>query len=143
MPPFPRILGALGLDQAALLAETVTIPVAGLLRLLGEALRQVEVDESWYAERYPDVHAAILAGDTPSAAAHFRLAGYREGRLPRKPAFDAAYYFDRYKDLAGAFDRTDASGLLYHYETQGYFEGRAGIPEHSSAAELWRRGLDG
>jgi hypothetical protein len=99
------------------------------------------VHEAWYCERYPDVHAAILAGNVKSAAVHFRTAGYREGRHPAKLAFDPEFYFDQYKDIAASFERSDSAGLQRHFETKGYFEGRAGVAEHFNEAERWRTGL--
>ncbi len=133
-PPFRQLLSVLGVDEKSLQAETVSVPVPALLRLLGEIL-VAEVDEAWYLDRYPDVHAAILAGRTPSAAVHFRAAGYREGRLPGPLPFDPAFYFDQYKDIAAAFDRADAKGLQHHYETRGYFEGRVGVRHHLQDAD--------
>ncbi len=129
-PPFHQVLASLGFSEQELQAETINVSVPILLRVLAEAFATAEVDEGWYLDRYPDVHAAILAGRTPSAAAHFRAAGYREGRLPGPLPFDPEFYFDTYKDLATTFDRTDAEGLRHHYETQGYLEGRAGVRSH-------------
>lgn len=143
LPPIQQVLAVLGLSDADLQSEKVTIPTEALVRLLGEVLRHVEVDEAWYLERYPDVHGAILSGDVKSAQTHFRLAGYREGRLPRELPFDAIFYFEKYKDLADAFERTDVAGLRHHYETRGFYEGRAGKPEHFLDAERWRLNLEG
>ncbi len=140
-PPFRQVLAAVGLNEHALASETVTVPTAALMRLLGAAMAGAEVDEIWYLDRYPDVHAAILAGATPSATVHFRAAGYREGRLPGPLPFDAGFYFDTYKDLAGAFSRTDTEALRHHYETRGYLEGRAGVRYQLGAAERWAAGL--
>ncbi len=107
------------------------------MALLREYLKTSFVEESWYIETYPDVYAAILAGRTSSAAAHFRAAGYREGRLPGRLPFDAGFYYTHYKDLATTFHASDTEGLQRHYETRGYFEGRAGISEHRGEAEHW------
>ncbi len=143
LPPFKHILTLLGLNDVDLRTEKVSVYAKALLLLLAEVLRYVEVDESWYLERYPDVRAAVLSGDTTSARFHFAAAGYREGRLPRELPFDAAYYFDQYKDLANTFGRSDVAALRHHYETNGFFEGRAGVPEHFLDAERWRVYLEG
>ncbi len=140
-PPFRQVLASLGLTAQSLQAETVTVPVSQLLRLVAEAFAAADVDEAWYIDRYPDVHAAILAGRTPSATAHFRAAGYREGRLPHPLPFDPDFYFATYTDLAAAFERTDYKGLQHHYETRGYLEGRAGVEQHFQAAGRWAGGL--
>lgn len=137
LPPFRRVLETLGLAEQALQAETVTVSASALMRVLDETWAYIEVDEAWYLDRYPDVHAAILAGRTPSASAHFRAAGYREGRHPGPPPFDPDFYFDTYKDLATTFDRRDLKGLRHHYETRGYYEGRAGVAHHFQAAGRW------
>ena len=136
-PPFRQVVASLGLTEHALQAESVTFPVRALVRLLTEAFAGAEVDEAWYLDRYPDVHAALLAGRTTSAAAHFRAAGFFEGRLPGPLPFDPDFYVDTYQDIASAFDRTDVKGLRHHYETCGYLEGRAGVRQHFEAAGRW------
>ncbi len=40
-------------------------------------------DETGYLMRYPDVAAAVVAGDFASGQQHYKLHGYREGRLAR------------------------------------------------------------
>ena len=139
-PPFRQVLASLGLTEQSLQGETVTLPTQALLHLVAEAFARTEVQEAWYLDRYPDVHAALLAGRTQSATAHFRRAGYREGRLPAPLPFDAGFYFDTYKDLAAAFDRTDVQALRHHYETRGYLEGRAGVRQHFAVAGGWADG---
>jgi hypothetical protein len=141
LPPFQQVLALLGITDLDLQSPKVTVSSHGLMCLLQEALADVEVDEAWYNERYPDVYAAILAGNVKSAAVHFRTAGYREGRHPARLAFDPDFYYDQYKDIGSNFDRADAAGLQRHFETRGYFEGRAGVAEHFNEAERWRAGL--
>jgi hypothetical protein len=137
-PPPQLVLRALGLTAQDLESSSVTISVFALKRLLSEVLTHVSVDERWYADRYPDVHAATLAGDIASPAAHFKASGYLEGRLPTALAFDPLYYFATYPDLATVFDASDTAGLRRHFETKGYFEGRAGIAAHFADAQRWR-----
>ena len=142
IPPFQQVLAVLRLSDLDTGGKTVNVSTAGLLFLLREALRRVPVDEDWYIARYPDVHAAILAGDTPSAAAHFRTAGYFEGRLPRQLSLDPDHYVSHYTDLAEAFAPADRRGLEVHFETSGYREGRAGIPGHLGIVERWQSALE-
>jgi hypothetical protein len=137
-PPVGQIFAVLGISQAELNGPTVRVSVAGLRYLISEIAKQLTVDEQWYLERYPDVQAAVLAGDVPSARVHFQEAGFLEGRLPRPLSFDPDFYYEKYSDLTGAFQKDDAEGLRRHFETRGYFEGRAGVAMHFVEAERWR-----
>lgn len=137
-PPPQLVLKALGLTAQDLESENVKISVFALKRLLSEVLAYVPVNDRWYADKYPDVHAATLAGDIESPAAHFKVSGYLEGRLPGALAFDPQYYFTTYPDLATVFDASDSVGLRRHFETKGYYEGRAGIAAHFADAQRWR-----
>jgi hypothetical protein len=137
-PPFQQVLQILGISRLDLNAKQVKVSTSGLIYLLTGVLNQVHVDEEWYTTKYPDVHAAVLSGDTPSAATHFRETGYLEGRLPFRLPFDPQFYFEQYKDLATVFHRDDEEALENHYQTKGYHEGRAGIREHFRQAEEWR-----
>jgi hypothetical protein len=44
----------------------------------------MEVDETWYLARYPDVRQALASGPAKSAQEHFWRFGYREGRFPTR-----------------------------------------------------------
>jgi hypothetical protein len=137
-PPLSTILEILKINHTDLSAKSVSVSAEGLKYLIVELLKQVEVDEAWYLEEYPDVRAATLSGDIPSAAAHFSVAGYFEGRRPYELQFDPCYYFKTYGDLDNVFDASDFDGLRNHYETKGYYEGRAGVAGHFAGAERWR-----
>ncbi|MEJ0046134.1 MAG: hypothetical protein WDN04_08415 [Rhodospirillales bacterium] len=138
VPSFQQILEVLAVTQQDLSAKSVPVPVDGLKYLISEMLRHVYVDEVWYVKRYPDVAAAILSGDMASAAAHFRISGYFEGRLPAELPFDPKYYIQQYSDLSSVFTASDDDALRHHYETKGYYEGRAGVPTQFTDAERWR-----
>jgi hypothetical protein len=137
LPPYRHLLGVLGVDHLDLKSKSVSVSVEGLVFLLCSVLSNVRVDEAWYLERYVDVKAAILAGDTQSASYHFRTSGYLEGRLPYQLPFDSDYYFKQYADLAATYDSTDSKGLRAHFESKGYYEGRVGVPEQFGDAERW------
>jgi len=137
-PPATRIFAVLGISQAELDSGVVQVSVAGLRCLIGEIVKQLEVDEQWYLKRYPDVQAAVLAGDVLNASQHFQEAGFIEGRLPRQLSFDPGFYYEKYSDLQNAFQKEDVEGLRRHFETKGYSEGRAGILAHFTEAERWR-----
>ena len=137
-PPVRAILDVLGITHTDLKSSSVSVSTRGLLYLLAEVLKHTTVDEGWYLQTYPDVRAAIYSGDTQSAATHFRVAGYLEGRLPSALPFDPSYYYSKYSDLARVFDSADVSELRNHYLTRGYFEGRAGVADHFDEAQRWR-----
>jgi hypothetical protein len=46
--------------------------------------RPILVDEGWYIDQYADVKAALDAGTFISGTQHFKLAGFKEGRLPHE-----------------------------------------------------------
>jgi hypothetical protein len=43
---------------------------------------EIHVDQPWYLSQYPDVDEAVAKGLFASAAEHYYLVGFREGRLP-------------------------------------------------------------
>lgn len=137
-PPVSQIFAALEVSETALNGASAQVSVTGLRFLIAEIVKQMTVDDRWYLERYPDVHAAVLAGDVASAREHFETTGFLEGRLPRPLSFDPVFYYEKYADLAGAFEKDDTEGLRRHFETTGYFEGRAGTSGHFADAERWR-----
>lgn len=82
-------------------------------------------DADWYLRRYPDVAAAVQAGQT-DARTHFETFGMHEGRSPG-PLFDTAFYLSRNPDVAAAV----AAGLTTPYEHFVHFgaaEGRSPLP---------------
>ena len=95
-------------------------------------------DQDWYAEKYPDVEGARLAGDVQSLLAHFKTAGYFEGRLPAELPFDPQFYRRHYRDIAETFPASDPEGMRAHFLTSGYFEGRAGTAEMLAEVERWQ-----
>lgn len=139
-PPASLVLKALGIDKSALAQSSVTVSTEALKMLIGAFGRSGGFDADWYAEAYPDVQGAVLAGDLPSLEAHFERAGYLEGRSPCSLPCNPDYYFDRYPDLAALFDKDRPEELVAHYRTSGYFEGRAGLPENFADAERWLHG---
>jgi hypothetical protein len=142
LPPIHQILTVLGIQHLDPKSSKTAVSTRGLLLLFREVLKLIDVDEAWYLQQYPDVRAAILSGDIPSAEAHFRAAGYFEGRFPSSFPFDASYYFRAYADLATTFVESDKTGLKNHFQNKGYREGRAGVLEHFVDAERWRTAAD-
>lgn len=92
--------------------------------VLRNMLRAIDLDEAWYRETYPDVDAAIKAGDLPNAREHFIASGYFEGRLPGDFEVDEAWYFTTYPDIAEAHARGEVASAKQHFVEFGYAEGR-------------------
>jgi hypothetical protein len=90
-PPRPQLRGELPLfrDIVSMLGSdprdrsgTTTVHARLLLDILKSFLQVVAVDEARYCQAYPDVAAAIAAGNIASARTHFIECGYFEGRSP-------------------------------------------------------------
>jgi hypothetical protein len=138
-PPCALLLDGLGISSSDLEGNgTANVSRAFLRALISELAARMGFDEDWYAEMYPDVEGARLAGDIKSLHEHFKLSGYFEGRLPAELPFDPQWYRRYYKDIADAFPASDAQGMRMHFLKSGYFEGRAGTAEMLADAERFR-----
>ena len=113
---------------------TLTVNRAHLKQLISDLLNCVELDEGWYINAYPDVAAALAAGDILSARAHFINFGYFEGRLPSITFFDAAAYAEANPDVEARLGRNDEQ-LLSHFLKHGYSEGRPLRPQKARLSE--------
>jgi hypothetical protein len=136
--PVGRMLRLLGIDAADLDNATVSVKASGLRELLTEIARQQPFDPEFYADCYPDVEAARMAGMVSDLREHFVNSGFLEGRLPCEPPFDPVWYANYYPDLATAIPASDAKALRNHFITTGLVEGRAG-----TAASLAASGRSG
>jgi hypothetical protein len=139
IPPCRLVLERLGISEADLKQEKVTVSARFLLSLIRQFARAATFDPEWYAAKYPDVEGAVLVGDIPSLQEHFVTSGYVEGRLPHELPFDPGWYHDHYKDIAQAYARDDVAGMRSHYLTGGYYEGRVGTKEALPLIEEWVR----
>jgi hypothetical protein len=95
-----------------------------VLHVLTRLIQSVEVDESWYRKRYPDVAEAIDGGIFLSAKAHFVDSGYREGRLPAEIVIDEDWYIAQYPDVADGLLDGLFNSAAEHFDLYGYQEGR-------------------
>ncbi len=142
-PPCRLLLQHLGISATDLEgAGTVPVSRKFLRVLINELARQQRVDEAWYAETYPDVEGARLAGDIRSLREHFATSGYIEGRLPADIPFDAEWYRSHYRDIAETLPAADHATLRSHFLDSGYFEGRAGTAEMLKEVEHWHELTD-
>lgn len=139
IPPCSFLLEELGISAANIRGHgTVAVSRSVLRALIGELAGRMHFDQEWYAEKYPDVEGARLAGDVKSLLAHFKTAGYFEGRLPAELPFDPEFYRRQYKDIAELFPASDPEGMRAHFLISGYFEGRAGTAEMLVELEHWQ-----
>ena len=138
-PPCSFLIEGLGISATDLTGGgTIAVTRRFLRALIGELACRMRVDENWYAETYPDVEGARLAGDIRSLREHFAKSGYFEGRLPAALAFDPQWYRRHYSDIADAFPSADPDAMRDHFLTAGYFEGRAGTAEMLAEVERWQ-----
>jgi phytanoyl-CoA hydroxylase len=91
----------------------------------------LEFDEAWYLQAYPDIAKAVQDGAIPSALTHYIRFGREEGRLPI--AFDPNWYSRVYPVAAQEVGSTDAHALHQHYLSVGLFRG---YRPHPSADRL-------
>ena len=135
--PVKRVFQLLGIDARDLGNETVSVSSAGLRLLLSELARQQPFDAEFYADTYPDIEAARLAGVLSDLQEHFVKAGFLEGRLPFEPPFDPVWYAQYYPDVASVIPAHDAAGLRNHFLSSGLAEGRSGTAASLAAAPGW------
>jgi hypothetical protein len=102
----------------------VRLPREMLMGIVRRLLEAVPVDEAWYRQTYPGVAAAISAGNFASAARHFVLYGYQEGRWPFPIPVEEDWYFTRYPDVPHAIAAGHAKSAQDHFWRFGYREGR-------------------
>ena len=90
-------------------------------------------NESWYLRSYPDVAAAVQAGQLPSGRAHFFGAGLQEGRTQISIFYDVreadSLYLEANPDVAEAVASGIFASGLHHYVNSGEQEGRALFPD--------------
>lgn len=134
------VLRSLGIIFSDLAGDTVTVRADALRQLLMDIARRQPFDIEFYAETYPDIEAARLAGMVGDLHTHFCETGFFEGRLPSEPPFDPEWYAAYYPDLAAVFPPGDANGLRNHFLSAGLAEGRAGT--EAELAQTSRRPLE-
>lgn len=137
LPPIAVVLRGLGITELDLRQDKVTVSTQFLRFVVGYLVSRGEFDPSWYAEKYPDVEAARMAGLVNSLQDHYCTQGYFEGRMPCELPFDPEWYHGRYQDVAQAFSPDDVEGLHQHFRNQGWREGRVGVAEVRKEADRW------
>jgi len=87
---------------------------------------EIEFDEVWYLEKYPDVAQAVQNGDLPSGRVHYLRYGRDEERLGF--AFDPDWYAATYPLVAAEAGDADPLVLRQHYLNAGRFRGYLAHP---------------
>jgi len=95
--------------------------IFGLIKMM---LASVDVDDAWYRRRYPDVSAAVDAGEYQSTRHHFIEHGYFEGRLPCRLSIDETWYIQTNDDVLAGIRNGDIASAEEHFNQYGYVEGR-------------------
>ena len=95
--------------------------IFGLIKMM---LASVDVDDAWYRRRYPDVSAAVDAGEYQSTRHHFVEHGYFEGRLPCRLSIDETWYIQTNDDVLAGIRNGDIASAEEHFNQYGYVEGR-------------------
>ena len=99
--------------------------------LLALRVDDIDLDEVWYLQRYPDIADAIRKGVLKSARDHYIHVGYLEHRMPYPIDVDSAWYLAQYSDVkAAVLDKLFISAQD-HFEESGYREGRYPFPNFS------------
>lgn len=102
----------------------VSCSYENLVQMLRRVIMGVEVSETWYLERYPDIADAIEKGLVKSARLHFVNDGYFEGRIPFPIRVDERYYLEQNSGVAEYVRKGMLESGQQHFDENGYTEGR-------------------
>lgn len=102
----------------------VSCTYENLVQMLRQLIVGVQVDESWYLGRYPDIAGAIKEGVVHSAQLHFVHDGYFEGRMPFPIRVDERYYLAQNAGVAEFVRKGTLESGQQHFDENGYAEGR-------------------
>jgi hypothetical protein len=83
-------------------------------------------DEHYYLTTYPNVAAAVKAGQFATGYDHYIEYGQYEGYNP-SPYWDEAYYLQENPDVAAAVKAGTATSGFMNYYLYGQYEGRGGL----------------
>ena len=94
-------------------------------------IAQIDLDQDWYLQRYPDVAAAIGRDMIADARQHYCESGYFEHRIPYHIDVDEGWYIAQYADVQAAVAKQVFGSAQEHFEEIGYREGRHPYPGFS------------
>jgi hypothetical protein len=125
LPHIDLLLQSLRINRERLNSRSKIAMDARLLRNLLQMLAaHLPFSEEFYAQTYPDLAEAHVAGKIPDLHQHFISAGYLEGRFGAPPPVDEPFYAALYRDVALAIERGDLVSGSEHYVRSGAAEGR-------------------
>lgn len=84
-------------------------------------------DENFYLSNYPDVQAAVDAGNFSSGLEHFQQYGLAAGRVVVSPLYNEESYLQTNPDVAAAVAAGAFSSGLQHFIQFGEAAGRSGL----------------
>jgi hypothetical protein len=123
LPPFEVLKPMMNVTSARGRTR-VDMTYEDLQKMIRTLLTVVEVDETFYLSRNPDVAAGIRQGEIRSAQEHFVDHGYFEGRLPYRIEVDEKWYAESHPDLADSLGKGEYATAQEHFDGPGYSEGR-------------------
>jgi hypothetical protein len=94
------------------------------VQVVRRVIADVEVDEDWYLQQYPDIADAIDKGLVESAKSHFVNDGFFEGRLPFQVDVDEDFYLRENPGVAEYVKKGLLNSGQQHFDENGYKEGR-------------------
>lgn len=113
------------------------IPLPVLRQVVAAAVSALPFDEEFYLSQYPDIKAAVEAGEITDPRSHFVQDGYFEGRFWANPNVDEKFYGTTYPDVAQAITQGVIGSGREHYLRTGAYEGRFANEEELTASSLW------
>ncbi len=131
-PSIKQLAPSLIIDGDLAPSTEVVCTLADFQAILNVVLADVEVDEEWYLQQYPDVEEGVARGASASAREHYRNCGYLEARLPSEPVVDEEWYKAAYGDVATGIRQGKFPDAKSHYIQNGYREGRLAQPSGRS-----------
>ena len=101
------------------------------IAFFGLRIATVDLDETWYLDRYPDVARAIEDHIIETARQHYCQSGYFEHRMPYYISVDPDWYIEQYADVRDAIENKVFPSAQSHFELIGFREGRHPYPSFS------------
>jgi hypothetical protein len=137
-PHVELLLQALRINRERLNGRSkIAIDAKVLRRLIELAVERLPFSPEFYAATYPDIAAALAAGQIPDLHKHFVETGYFEGRVGAPPSVDETYYRDLYRDVSQAVERGDVESAQAHYMRSGAAEGRVPSADLQPEVDAW------
>ena len=99
--------------------------------IMVEHIMKIDLDESWYAEQYPDVSMTIENRIIENIRQHYYRFGYFEHRMPHQIDVEAEWYMSQYPDVRDAVTKGVFASAQAHFEQNGFQEGRHPYPGFS------------